>query len=343
LWKKATQNNQIYLRMKTKNHTLTVSIICLCLGIISLQMNAQDTITIPEEMILFHRSMQQNNNMQLDGFRTSSNTGSQKVHRDILMVGPFDHGVQYFHINTNIPFGSNFANNVAPQIHITGYMYGNLNRALKLTLGWYYWDGRFHWTQYRCDLGYHNPSRIRLGTYNDGGTTKVRIEIANDGIFWSSYLFSAQDHCEWSYPHYYENWTYHVGEMPVGTSNITTVSEYGHINIGRANSPATLTVAGLIIAREIKVDINAGADFVFESDYNLRSLEEVEQFIIENRHLPNIAPAVEMVQNGVNMGEFQIQLLQKIEELTLYVIEQDKRAKSLEQKIEALERQINEK
>ena len=83
----------------------------------------------------------------------------------------------------------------------------------------------------------------------------------------------------------------------------------------------TITVAGIVNAREIIVNANAGADFVFESDYRLRPLAEVEQFITENKHLPDIAPAAEMIQNGVNMGEFQIQLLQKIEELTLYIIE----------------------
>ncbi|MDR2887517.1 MAG: hypothetical protein LBV26_05900 [Bacteroidales bacterium] len=66
---------------------------------------------------------------------------------------------------------------------------------------------------------------------------------------------------------------------------------------------------------------SAGADFVFNDNYRLRPLDEVETFIKDNRHLPDIAPADDMVQNGVNMGEFQIQLLQKIEELTLYIIE----------------------
>ncbi|MDR1120409.1 MAG: hypothetical protein LBM08_05785, partial [Dysgonamonadaceae bacterium] len=62
-----------------------------------------------------------------------------------------------------------------------------------------------------------------------------------------------------------------------------------------------------------------------------------------NKHLPDIAPADSMVQNGVNMGDMQMKLLQKIEELTLYMIEQEKRAKNLEQKIEELERQRENK
>ena len=79
--------------------------------------------------------------------------------------------------------------------------------------------------------------------------------------------------------------------------------------------------------------LNTGADFVFSPSYSLRPLSDVEQFITANQHLPEIAPADEMVQNGVNMGEFQIQLLQKIEELTLYTIEQQRQIEALELRI----------
>ena len=69
-----------------------------------------------------------------------------------------------------------------------------------------------------------------------------------------------------------------------------------------------------------------------DNNYNLRSLQEVSSYIQENGHLPEIQSAADMQQNGVNMSEFQIQLLQKIEELTLYIIRQEERIKDLEQK-----------
>ena len=69
-----------------------------------------------------------------------------------------------------------------------------------------------------------------------------------------------------------------------------------------------------------------------DNNYNLRSLQEVSSYIQENGHLPEIQSAADMQQNGVNMSEFQIQLLQKIEELTLYTIQQEERIKDLEQK-----------
>ena len=70
--------------------------------------------------------------------------------------------------------------------------------------------------------------------------------------------------------------------------------------------------------------VDAGADFVFENNYNLPSLESVDKFIKENKHLPEIASAKEMQKDGINLSEMNIKLLQKIEEMTLYIIEQNK-------------------
>jgi hypothetical protein len=86
-----------------------------------------------------------------------------------------------------------------------------------------------------------------------------------------------------------------------------------------------------------------GPDFVFEEDYQLRSLNEVEDFITTNKHLPDVAPAKEMQENGVNQSEMNQLLLRKIEELTLYVIEQQKeivQLKAKEEKIDQLEATI---
>ena len=82
----------------------------------------------------------------------------------------------------------------------------------------------------------------------------------------------------------------------------------------------------------VKVTESPTADFVFEESYNLPTLQQVENHIKEKKHLPEIPSAKEMEKDGVNIGEFQIKLLQKIEELTLYIIEQDKRIKELENK-----------
>lgn len=109
----------------------------------------------------------------------------------------------------------------------------------------------------------------------------------------------------------------------------------GNVGIGtdKLDSDYKLVVAGKIAAQEIKIDITAGADFVFEPDYDLKPLSEVEDFIKENKHLPEIPSEKQMQEEGLSVNEFQIKLLQKIEELTLYVIEQDKKIKSLENQL----------
>lgn len=108
---------------------------------------------------------------------------------------------------------------------------------------------------------------------------------------------------------------------------------------GRDNYPdftisdnGNASLQGRLEAKEVKVTTTPTADFVFADDYKLPKLEEVEKQIRKNKHLPEIASATQMQEDGVNVGEFQIKLLQKIEELTLYIIEQDKRIKELESK-----------
>ena len=72
---------------------------------------------------------------------------------------------------------------------------------------------------------------------------------------------------------------------------------------------------------------------MFDDTYHLRPLDEVSCYISENKHLPEIQSADEMLENGICVDRFQIQLLQKIEELTLYIIKQEERIKELENKL----------
>ena len=133
--------------------------------------------------------------------------------------------------------------------------------------------------------------------------------------------------------HAYIDYTPNLHIRPGTNTTTATFLANGNVGIGRTDPHYKLDVNGIIRAREVLVNINTGADFVFEEDYALRSLDEVYSFIRTNKHLPEIPSAAEMVNNGLDMGEFQIKLLQKVEELTLYIIAQDKRIKELEKSV----------
>ena len=94
------------------------------------------------------------------------------------------------------------------------------------------------------------------------------------------------------------------------------------VGIGTTTTgPHKLAVEGSIGAREVKVESTTWSDFVFREDYELMSINEVENYIRENKHLPNIPTESQVKDEGINLGEMDAKLLQKIEELTLYVIE----------------------
>ncbi len=92
---------------------------------------------------------------------------------------------------------------------------------------------------------------------------------------------------------------------------------------------------GTIHTKEVKVDLNGWADYVFEKNYDLKTLEETEQYIQQKGHLPNIPSASEVSENGIQLGEMNAKLLEKIEELTLHLIDQNK-------KMEKMQKEINE-
>ncbi len=126
------------------------------------------------------------------------------------------------------------------------------------------------------------------------------------------------------------------------TNYIMFLKDNGNVGIGTSNPDYKLTVKGGIHARELKITNTAGgADFVFDPNYTPMNLENLEKFIENEQHLPEIPSADQMEEDGLDVGTFQIQLLQKIEELTLYIIELNKKNEALEQKFSSLENTTN--
>jgi hypothetical protein len=113
----------------------------------------------------------------------------------------------------------------------------------------------------------------------------------------------------------------------------------GKVRIGDVPTATTydykLYVEKGILTERLKVALKTTgdwSDYVFADDYDLKSLDEVESFINANKHLPGVPSAQEVVNTGIDVAEMDATLLKKVEELTLYIIEQNKRIQSLEAK-----------
>jgi hypothetical protein len=135
------------------------------------------------------------------------------------------------------------------------------------------------------------------------------------------------------------------GEIVFATANNNTpvermrISSTGNLLIGQAsqaNLNYKLDVVGSMRANEIVVN-STGADFVFSNTYKLRTLSSLNSFIRTHHHLPEIPSAIQMQSQGMEVGEMNKKLLQKVEELTLYLIDLQQQNRSLQQRVQKLE------
>lgn len=115
----------------------------------------------------------------------------------------------------------------------------------------------------------------------------------------------------------------------------------GKVGIGITNPQEALDVNGVIRTKEVLITDTGWADFVFEDDYNLPELETVESHIKTHKRLPGIPSATEVLNHGVGVGEMNVKLLQKVEELTLYIIEQQKQLAAQQKQLTELQQKLN--
>lgn len=178
--------------------------------------------------------------------------------------------------------------------------------------------------------GTYNFEQVKLGQYGNGAGGLEFINHSGSAHSYGVRLLSNTDNgidglqIQTANPSdSYQNLNYET-RFAVNTN--------GNIGIGTIVPAYKLDVIGTIRAKEIKVEMS-GADFVFEKDYKLISLHELEKFILKNHHLPEIAPAAQMTEIGSDLGQLNSKFLQKMEEMTLYIIAQNKRIHALELKI----------
>jgi len=131
-----------------------------------------------------------------------------------------------------------------------------------------------------------------------------------------------------------------VAGLALGTNNTPQlfISEGGNVGIGTTQlSSYKLAVEGRIAARGVKVTVGTFADYVFDSTYQLRPLASLQQYINQNKHLPGIPSAEEVKKDGgIELGEMNVKLLEKIEELTLYVIDLKKENEQMKKEIKEI-------
>ncbi|WP_051263642.1 hypothetical protein [Tenacibaculum ovolyticum] len=244
------------------------------------------------------------NTKQRIEFLTGNNTSHYK-----LSVGVNDDGVNFS--NNSASRGFNLVNTKQRIEFLTG----NNTSLYKLSVGVN--DDGVNFSNNSASRGFNlvnTKQRIEFLTGNNTSHYKLSVGVNDDGV----------------------NFTNNSASRGFNFQNING-------NLLKISNKGNAALNGKFEAKEIKVTNTPTADFVFEKNYNLPSLKSIEKHIKEKKHLPEIASAREMKKDGVNIGDFQIQLLQKIEELTLYTIEQEKKIKSLEKqnyKIEKQEKKI---
>lgn len=139
----------------------------------------------------------------------------------------------------------------------------------------------------------------------------------------------------------YGNVAYETTNQPCFT-NIQDSGKVYSMQTYYGMNRSTFEVAGNIRAKEVKVELENWPDYVFEEDYALPSLSSVKAFITKNGHLPGIPAATEVHDQGVALGDISAKLLQKIEELTLYTLQQEEKLQQQQQLIDALSERLSQ-
>ncbi|SFM67124.1 hypothetical protein SAMN05428949_0382 [Chitinophaga sp. YR627] len=132
-------------------------------------------------------------------------------------------------------------------------------------------------------------------------------------------------------------WNFYGGTTLVANlDGVGNFSTSGNMVVGNTTAQVTMKVNGEISTRKVKVTTTGWPDFVFTDDYKLPSLQEISRYIKENHRLPGVPAAAEVEKSGLDVGEMQKTMMEKIEQLTLHLIRLDEENRQLKEELEKL-------
>jgi hypothetical protein len=248
-------------------------------------------------------------------------------------------------IKTNLPYTSGTQ---MVSLHFEGYSYG-LSETISFDVVYYIFSGVFV-NQSISSSGGYTPD---VWLTNNNGFVNVFI---NDKVYYQRFKVTAFAKGMSEQAAWFQGWTV-ADEVMQGTNavnliyknkfkgtvtNLGDLYSMGNVGVGTTDTKGyKLAVAGSMIAESVKVKLQGTwPDFVFAKDYVLPTLQETEKHIREKGHLPGIPSAAEVEKNGIELGDMNKKLLQKIEELTLYLIEMKKENEEIKEDIKCLKNKL---
>ncbi len=237
-----------------------------------------------------------------------------------------------------------------PTIIIQGYNYGKA-QSIGLVLTYYIYGSTPAFTSSSVSsFGAYVPS---ISLSNEGGKVVIFID---DKPYYPRFTISAfAQGLSADAAASYTNWA--VSDAALTGTNTVVVpykngflgsvtmpgsgiwNSSGNVGIGTIHPDQALTVKGQVHSTSVLIESTVPADYVFNNDYYLRPLADVKTYVDKNHHLPEVPSAAEFKKDGMNVGDMNMTLLKKVEELTLYLIEKDLQIKALQQRNAAYQSQ----